>query len=201
MWAGDYINQNGKVIGNDGKDDENVHLVTDKDDIKTIKKNDKAGKSTDVSEVTIDVTTTTTELTESLDVSDRTTGLAEQTSVVTPDGEITRGEPGKGVDGGVTSAKLPYVEGTENTSIHSHPTATTATTGFNALKPGPADPSAFEGYKLNIIVGPFGDPQYDITTGKDIPRVTGAAFFSRDAKPLGTLTTRAINRVLRTLKK
>jgi RHS repeat-associated protein len=202
MYAGEYINKNGKIIGNDGIDDENIHIVSNKADIKTIKKNNKANKSTDKSEVSIDVTTTKTELTESLNVLDRTIsngGFAEETSVVTPEGEITRGETGEKPDGSVASAKLPNVEGEDNTSIHSHPTATTESTGWSALKPGPGDPKAFEGYKLNVIVGALGNPKTD-QNGNDILRPHGAAFFGRNittaSKPKAVLYRKAIEKVL-----
>jgi hypothetical protein len=208
MEVGDYIKRNGEVIGNDGKKDQNVHLVTDKSSIETIKTNEKAGEKTDLTTVTVDVTTTQTELTESLDVLKRTDangGLREETSVVTPEGEVTRGKTGNYSDGKVTKATLPAVPGNDNTSIHSHRTGVTATGGDNALNPGPDDPTTFEGFKLNIIVGPFGDPYYDAQTGMDIPRVKGAAFFgryipSKGAKPLGTLPKRSIEKALKKLK-
>ncbi len=202
MWAGDYIKTNGKVIGNDGKDDENIHIVSNKSDIKTIKANEKEGKTTEVSEVSIDFTTTRTELSESLNVLDRTNengGFAEETSVVTTEGEIHRGETGEKSDGKVTSATLPYAEGEDNTSIHSHPTATTETTGWSALRPGPGDPKAFKGFKRNIIVGALGDPKTD-QHGNDVPRPQGAAFFGRNvttvSKPKAVLFKKAIEKIL-----
>jgi len=203
MWAGEYIKTNGKVIGSDGKNDDNIHIVSNKSDIKTIKANNKEGKSTDVSEMSIDFTTTRTELSESLNVLDRTVkngGFAEETSVVTPEGEIYRGETGETPNGGIASATLPFVEGEDNTSIHSHPTATTVTTGWNALRPGPDDPKAFEGYKRNIIVGALGDPQTD-QHGNDVPRPHGAAFFGRNitvaSKPTAVLDRKSILKVLK----
>lgn len=166
---------------------------------KKIEDNDKSGKSTDLSDVQVDVTTTRTELSEATNVLTRTEGFAEESSVVTPEGQIHRGETGEGLNGSVSAATLPAVDGNDNTSIHSHPTETTSTTYFDALVPGPGDPNAFKGFRLNIIVGAFGRQNTD-QNGKDIKRSQGAAFYSRDAKPLGTLTTRAINRVLKTLK-
>ena len=203
MWAGDYINSKGKIIGSDGKVDENIHIVSNKSDIKTIEKNEKEGNSTQASDVNIDFTTTRTELSESLNVLDRTNkngGFAEETSVVTPEGEIHRGETGKKSDGGVTSATLPHVDGGNNTSIHSHPTATTEATGWNALRPGPGDPKAFSGFSRNIIVGAIGDPKTD-QHGNDIPRPQGAVFFGRTittaSKPQAVLYRKAIEKVLK----
>jgi len=202
MRIGDYIKTNGKIIGNDGKEDENIHIVTNKADIKTIKANDRVNISTDNSKVTIVETTTRTELAESINVLNRTIdngGFAEETSVVTPKGEIIRGETGEKTDGSVASATLPHVEGEDNTSIHSHPTAITETTGWSALKPGPEDPKAFEGYKRNIIVGALGDPKTDLD-GNDVPRPHGAAFFERiittASKPKAVLYRKAIEKVL-----
>ena len=198
MFAGDFITQNGRTIGTDGKIDDNVHLVTNNKDIKKIKDNDKSGKSTDPSSIKVDVTTTKTVLKESINVLDRTIkngGLAEETSVVTPGGEIVRGNTGQQPNGEVAQAKLPAVEGENNTSIHSHPTETTTTSGFNALKPGPADPKTFQHYELNVIVGPLGDPKVD-QAGNDIPRINGAVFFDRNTNKLGSLTRRAIEKVL-----
>jgi RHS repeat-associated protein len=202
MWAGEYIKTNGNVIGSDGKNDDNIHIVSNKSDIKAIKANNKEGKSTDVSEISIDFTTTRTELSESLNVLDRTIkngGFAEEISVVTPEGEIYRGETGETPNGGIASATLPFVEGEDNTSIHSHITATTETTGWSALRPGPNDSKAFEGYKRNIIVGALGDPKTD-QLGNDIPRPHGAAFFDRNitvaSKPKAVLYKKAILKVL-----
>ncbi|ALO15819.1 RHS repeat-associated core domain protein [Salinivirga cyanobacteriivorans] len=196
---GDYVKSNGKVIGNDGINDDKVHLVTEGSSIRTIKSNNRNGKATDQSTVNIDVTTTKTELTESLNVLDRTNsngGFAEETSVVTPEGEVTRGETGEKSDGGVASATMPSVEGNNNTSIHSHPTGVTANTGWTASKPGPDDPGVFNNFKLNIIVGPFGNPKTD-QYGKDIPRTQGAVFYNRNSSKLGALRRSSIERILK----
>jgi RHS repeat-associated protein len=196
---GDYVTENGKKIGNDGKTDENIHVVTNKADIKKIKENDKAGSSTDASTVKINYTTTKVELTESMNTLDRTTangGLREETAVVTPDGVVTRGKSGEETKGPLASATLPSVAGNNNTSIHSHPTGETATGGFDATLPGPKDAAAFLNYKQNIIVGPLGAPTVD-AYGNSIPRTNGAVFFDRNSTHLGTLTVPAIKRILK----
>jgi len=203
LFAGEYINKNGRIIGNDGIDDQNIHIVSNKEDTKTIKKNNNAGRVTNPAEVEIDVTTNKTELAEALDVLNRTIengGFAEESSVVTPEGDITRGKRGEITEGGIALATLPYVEGEDNTSIHSHPTGTTQTSGWSALRPGPGDPPAFRGFKRNIIVGALGDPKTD-HSGNDIPRPHGAAFFGRNittaSKPKAVLYKNAIERVLK----
>jgi RHS repeat-associated protein len=196
---GEYVTENGKKIGNDGKNDENIHVVTNKKDIKTIKENEKNGNSTDLSKVNVELTTTKTELSESINVLERTKkngGFREETSVVTPEGVVTRGTSGEKTDGNLASAKLPYVEGQNNTSIHSHPTGETVTGGFNAIIPGPQDPSTFKGYRQNIIVGPLGPPTLD-AYGNTLPRSNGAVFFDRNTIKLGILTEKSINRILK----
>jgi|GEM_PF-1750458 len=203
MIDGDYINSNGKVIGNDGKKDDNVHLVTNKSDQKLIRSNDKAGKSTATTDVNIDVTTTKAVLKESMNTLQRTIdggGLREETAIVTPTGEVTRGRTGDAPSGGIALGAIPIVEGNNNTSIHSHPTGYTEDGyGFSALRPGPADPAAFKNFEQNVIIGPLGDPQ--TRNGETLPRSNGAAFFGRnitiDSKPNAVLTTSAIKRVLK----
>ncbi|MDP3463281.1 MAG: RHS repeat-associated core domain-containing protein [Bacteroidales bacterium] len=197
MWAGEYITRNGRIIGDDEnrRQDDKIHLVTNKEDIKTIKENNKKGESTNLSDVTTDVTTSVTELSEAKDVLSRTRGFAEESSVVTPDGVVTRGDTGEGPSGEVTSATLPMVDGNDNTSIHSHPTEYSETTYYDALVPGPADPKAFSGFKLNIIVGSFGRQNTD-QAGKDLKRTQGAAFYDGNTVFLGKLSSTAINKVL-----
>ena len=203
MKVGDYVDRYGNKIGWDGINDDNVHIITDNNSIKQIKANDKAGKTTDKGNTDIMLTTTKTELAESLNVLDRTIrngGFAEETSVVTPEGEVSRGEIGKKSDGDIASAMLPSVEGEDNKSIHSHPTGTTETAGWSALIPGPGDPEVFKGFKRNIIVGALGNPELD-QNGNDIPRPHGAAFFGRNitvnTKPQVVLHKKAIENILK----
>jgi len=71
--------------------------------------------------------------------------------------------------------------------------------GFSALRPGPADPTAFKNFEQNVIIGPLGDPQ--TRNGETLPRSNGAAFFGRNitigSKPNAVLTTSTIKRVLK----
>ena len=85
-------------------------------------------------------------------------GLREETSVVTPEGEVFRGKTGDYSEGGITKSKLPAVVGENNTSIHSHRTAVTVTGGDNALEPGPEDPPAFKGFRRNSLSYKFNLP-------------------------------------------
>lgn len=200
---GNFIKWNGKVIGNDGKDDGKVHLVTNKKDIKVIKGNDKSGGTTSADDINIKLTTTQTVLRESLHVLRRTKGAKEEGSVVTPKGEIYRAKSGKGVEPGmVSSTVLPKVPGDDNTSIHSHPTVMVGKYGFDATQPGPADPTAFENYSLNVIVGALGPPKVD--KGENVPRQTGAAFFKRNittkTRPFAVLLTTSINKYFKEIK-
>jgi len=198
MIDGDYINSSGKVIGNDGKKDDNVHLVANKSDQKVIRSNDKAGKSTATTDVNIDVTTTKTVLKESLSVLKRTTdggGVDEHGSVVTPEGAVHQGQSLPTVPGGNGSAIFPNVPDTDNTSIHSHPTAVNEIGGgYDAKRPSGTDVEAFKNYSQNVIIGPLGAPQTQ--GGEPISRQNGAAFFDRnittDSKPKAVLTTSAI---------
>ncbi len=197
-FVGDYVTWRGKKIGNDGLSDNNVHLVSSKESIKTISSNNKAGSSTNTSNVKIDVTTTKTVLKEAHDVLSRTEkngGLSEESSVVTPSGEISKGSKGQVTSGGIAKTTLPQVEGNNNTSIHSHPTETTEKVGWSALRPGPEDPNTFKGYELNIIVGPLGDPQID-QQGNDIPRVNGAVLYNRNSAKIGSLTNKAVEKII-----
>ena len=183
-----------------GNNDENIHIVISQNNIETIKENDAAGKTTDLSDVSVVATTTGTELEESLDVLDRTKGFTEESSVVTPEGEVTRGETGTGS----ANADLPFVEGNDNTSIHSHPLETTAKSGYRADQVGPDDPDTFKNYKRNIIVGKFGAPETDVF-GKDVPRKKGAAFYKRNVTTKQitnvTMTRKAIKKTLRKVKR
>lgn len=146
VTPGEYVDQNGRIIGDDenGRKDNKIHLVTNKDNIKTIKKNSKNGNSTNTNEVSVDVTTSVTELRAATAVLDRAKSTKEECAVVTPEGEVVNGEPGQGVDEtGVTTSELPSVPGDDNTSIHNHPVEETKTGYFDALVLGPDDKNVF----------------------------------------------------------
>jgi len=193
---GEYRDEYGKYLGWDGKKDDNIFIVEDSKSIKTIKQNDKAGKTTDASSVKIKLETTLTELRESMNVLNRTIdngGFREEVSVVTPDGKIHRGEPGPVTMSGTATVGTPIVPGNNNTLIHSHPTGERSD-GFiwTPDKAGPNDPSVFSNYERNIIVGKF-NVQPDALNGY---RESGAVFYNRNADKIGTLYYDPIYRIL-----
>ncbi len=72
MGGADFFDENGNKIGTDGKDDDVVYIVTDKEEKKEIKNKDKKNGTTDPNNVKSKIETTKTELKESLNVLDRT---------------------------------------------------------------------------------------------------------------------------------
>ena len=200
MWPGDFYTEKGKRIGTDGKNDDNIYVVTNNDDAKKIADTDKTGGTTQVKDVKSVVATTKTILKEALNVLERTEangGNREEASVVTSDGKVIRGETGPeqttiGSDGTeINSAKLPSATGNDNISIHSHPLNAIVTQdgevkSSSALAPGPEDPGTFQGYKQNVIVGRMG-----LASGQKAPSgdgsilvskpSLGAAFFDRNS--------------------
>jgi RHS repeat-associated protein len=195
----DYVTENGNVIGNDGQKDDNIRIVKDRKEIKTIKTNNKNGGTTQLENVKSGISTTRTELTESLDVLERTEangGRDEEASVVTPDGRIVRGERGNGNTG-----TFPYVEGDNNTSIHSHPLTIEGSvreqTSYPASKPSPLDPdfpnkqndiTTFKTYNRNIIVGYLWEADPNALQS---PK-TGAVIYDINGNRQATLTRNAI---------
>ena len=214
MFPGDFHDENGKKIGTDGKKDDNVYIVTDKQEVKDIKATNKAGGTTQVEDVKSAVVTTKTEMEESLNVLERTEGnggFQEESSVVTPDGQIIRGKAGSGdsktlSDGTVVkTAQLPSVPGDNNTSIHSHQTGVNVTPegmiqSSTATEPGPEDPATFKGYQRNIIVGPLGlasgQQQLDGSIRTSQP-TTGAVIYDRNSNPLIRITKKAMKKIIK----
>jgi RHS repeat-associated protein len=205
----------GKKIGQD-KDgaDGKVSVVQDKKTAKRIEKESKDGKIASSADVALGVQTTKTELKEALDVLKRSDGngdTREESSAVTENGEVSRGEPGPAESetiGGqeVKTAEIPHPDGDDNTSIHSH-TPTGVVTGRDgqpssttAAVPGPLDPGTFSSYKRNIIVGNLSMPtsqtdQFGKTTFSTPQR--GAVFYDRNSVPTMQLTTKAMQNIIR----
>jgi hypothetical protein len=193
----DYVTENGKVIGNDGQKDDNIHIVTDRKEIKTIQQNHKKNTSTPLEKVKSGTMTTRTELTEALDVLARTEangGKNEEASVVTPNGQVVRGQTANGESG-----TFPYVEGNNNTSIHSHPLNIEVTDGgitsYSATEPSKPptvqnDVTAFKDYQRNIIVGFLGFARFGETPDK------GAVIYDRNGDTQATLKKSAIIKIL-----
>ena len=201
MKPGEYSDEDGNIIGSDGKKDDNVHIIQDQESINKIKDNQSNGKTTKTKDVEITLTTTKTVLNETLDVYNRTEGTTEEASAVNSKGEVTQSESGEGREGYLTTAKIPIDKDDKNgTSIHSHPKiVTNEGVGWDASKPGPGDPAAFRHFKTNIIVGAIGTPQAT-AFGSTMPRGKGAVFFSRyattESKPILKLSIKAIKNIL-----
>jgi len=146
--CGDFFNIRGKKIGTDGKDDGMVYFVKDKKSISKIKKNDRKNKTTDATDVIVYMTTTIDDLSDALEVFDRTTdngGTKEENTVWDNDGN---GYSGQGTE---KSCDLPISSG--RISIHSHPFNENGEYLYTPDNPSPKDKEAFTGFSLNIIVG------------------------------------------------
>ena len=192
---GDYYDWHGKYLGWDGKIDDNIFIVEDRKSIKTIKQNEKIGKTTDANSVKIDLITNVAELRESSHVLYRTIengGFREEVSVITPNRQIHRGEAGQFTTSGIATVNTPVVSGKNNTLIHSHLTGETDKGWWLPNELGPFDPSAFSKYQLNIVVGKFA-PEDGAIGGY---RKSGAVFYDRNAIEIGILYLEHINKIL-----
>jgi RHS repeat-associated protein len=218
----DYYNSDGSKIGTDGnKADDRKFVVTDSSEAKAIKKTDKNGGTTDLSNVS-SATQLPSDgaLSESLNVLDRTVkngGKKEESSLVMKDGSVVQGQQGPEVQYGkdaVATSSLPSLPAGATTSdveasIHSHPTKAevVGTQVFNgdATVPGPSDPTTFAQFGTNIIVGPLGPTSatsgINSSTGKSETRVNapqnGISIYKGASTTPLTLTKRAVERILK----
>ena len=204
----EIYNLQGKKVGEDDKgSDGNVAIVDSKVASKLKKGKINANEAIQSSKIQ----TTKVVIGEAVHVLGRTTGKDnnghfEEVSVVSPDGEITKGKRGEAVDEeGIARVELPDVEGDDNVSIHSHLTHTELDVNEDvdyqsALEPGPDDPAGFENFPLNIIVGRLGPPtkekQLDGTI-KIIDAPLGAAFYYRNSNRLGKVSERALKKIIK----
>ena len=207
----DYYDENGNLLYHSETESASKFLVTQKTD-KRILKNLSKNNSTIAPEGLSDGVYLLNEdvLGAVVRVYDRTVGEnnlgeCEECELVAIGGEQNgKSMPGKpglklsSVDaGGVLTATLPtYQEGWDveraNTAtIHSHATAVVDGKFSQADKPGPNDPSLFEDYPLNIIVGKQGEPSINGDY-----RVSKAFFFNRNSELLYSLSIRAITKIL-----
>jgi hypothetical protein len=208
----ELFNTDGKKIGEDvNGNDGNVSIITDKTQAKQIEKNYKNGGIASEADLASGVQTTKTVLGEALHTLQRTVdngGNDEETSVVEPNGNITRGTAETVKTDNVSRTTMPVVEGNDNTGIHSHvplnPSITDrGTIAFSsALRPGPDDPAAFTKYSSNIIVGRLGDQTGRIdAAGKitlDSKPATGAAFYNRgETTPILKLSKSVIEKIIK----
>ena len=204
MVPTELFKENGEKIGEDENgDDGKVSVVSNK-----VAKEFKKGEI-DVDEaIGQGLQTTKAVLEESIDVLDRTEsngGFREEASVVDEDGNVTRGEPGdEAGDDNIARVDVPFVEGDNNTFIHSHLTGVVVTdsgdvTSSSALDPGPDDPSVFENFEQNVIVGRLGLSSGQKHTNGSVSVSkpgTGAAFFDRNSNPTGVLRKKAIKKII-----
>jgi RHS repeat-associated protein len=214
MRVGDteLFNTSGKKIGEDANgNDGTVSIITDDDKAKQIEKNYKNKEIASQKDVQSGVQTTKIVLAEALDVLKRTEdngGNNEETSVIEPNGNITRGTAETVETDNVFRTTMPSVKGNDNTGIHSHvplnPSITeTGNILFSsALRPGPDDPSAFAKYSLNIIVGRLGDQSGTIDSSNKISLNTkpslGAAFYNRGGTtPILQLDKSTIKKIIK----
>ncbi len=199
MADGNFYDWNGKYLGWDGNKDNNVFIVGDDESAHTIKKTQKAGGTTNAGDIKIDVSTTKEALSESINVYNRTIdngGFSEESSVVSPDGNnIVRGQTGPDQrDGGRATADLPYMSGSDNTSIHSHPTGETESGRiWVPEKLGGLDSKVFKDFGLNIVVGKF-QVSTDAIGGY---RESGAVFYDRNSNQIGNMTFGSIRKILK----
>ncbi len=156
---GGYFDWYGKYLGWDGKDDDNVYIVSGRIPHKNIDK--KTGIVTSLDQVTIEVATTKSVIREAIKVYEWTSdngGDDEECSAFDCDGNLFVGNRGEG-----GSANLPIAEG--SVSIHSHRltevvidgityirTPNYASTRKNSGKEN-CDETTFLNFDLNIIVG------------------------------------------------
>jgi RHS repeat-associated protein len=211
----DYYDNNGNYLGNDGnKDDNRNFVVTNKDEARSIKKTDKAGGTTQLSNLSsAEALPSTGALEESLNVLKRTQdngGLKEESSLVMKNGEVVIGKTGElpSIVDGVQTAEtvIPSLPtgSTDNdvdAMIHSHPT-TTQVVGDQvypqtASTPTyPQDVLAFGRFQTNIIVGRLGKlAMWDSKTGDTRP--LGAAIFVKGNNKQLELTEGAIRKIIK----
>lgn len=223
MDPGDFFDDNGNRIGSDkNSNDGKRYVVTNSKEVRTIKSNDKEGKTTEVSEVSsAKKLPSNAALVESLDVLNRTEkptandptgGLHGESSLVMKDHTVLRDKSGEAAyiddqNRFVTKENLlnppPGKSPSDvEASIHSHVTNVLATDeqvyGGNATDP--SDPISFKQYETNIVVGPLKQPSGTMINGRlSITQYdNGIAVYSNylTNKPSFTLTVKAVNKIL-----
>ncbi|WP_299365575.1 DUF6443 domain-containing protein [Winogradskyella sp.] len=216
---GDFFDKNGKKIGTDGIDDGKKYVVTDKKEVKSIKKTDKAGGTTQVSDVSsAQQLPSDAVLTESVNVLDRQIdngGLKEEASIVMNDGTVVKAPTGTEpvIKDGVSTATtyLPSVPEGKSASdveatIHSHPTKVQEVGDqvfpHSASVPSGADLTVFKNYDTNVIVGPIGTvKEGSVTRGPDgkvsVPkRSNGVVIYNRSGQQTVSLKKKVVQRII-----
>ena len=224
MWAGspgDFFDDGGNYLGNDGIDDKKNYILTNRADVNLVKNNTKENQTTSVSSLSsVTEIPSTVTLKESLNVLGRTIangGLREESSITMKNGLLLRGETGGlptiSDDGTQTaSASLPSFPngyGSAEASIHSHPTKVQVTgEGSNARiypqsasNPSATDNNTFKQFNFNVIVGPLGQvsgASFDQSTNKlSIPnRPNGIAIYNRYSAPIIELRKNVVQKII-----
>ncbi|PKP22020.1 MAG: hypothetical protein CVU04_00170 [Bacteroidetes bacterium HGW-Bacteroidetes-20] len=145
---GDFYDLWGERLGTDGNPDGMVYFVDDRESIRKINKNDRKNKTTDVSDVIVYMTTSINDLSDALEVFDRTKdngGSKEEYTVWDNDGN---GFSGQGTE---DDCDMPTSSG--RLSIHSHPFTENGDKLSTPDNPSRDDKNAFKNFDLNIIVG------------------------------------------------
>ncbi len=218
----DFFDLNGNKIGTDGVNDGRKAVVTQKSEAKSVKKTDKKGGTTQLSDVSsAKVLPSDAALKESINVLDRTTnngGKKEESSLVLNDGSISKGEQGEEIQFGKDThaeARLASVpkgktDADVETSIHSHPTASEVVDGkvfsSSALSPTVgSDTRTFGRFGTNIIVGRLGNASGTSVKNSDGSTTTsiknqklGVVIFNGSSTtPAVKLTKKTVQRILK----
>ena len=194
---GDYFNFRGRYLGTDGSGDENVYIITNNADIRTIKRNNKSGKSTATSSVHIKVSTTKCVLEKTNDVFSRlenNNGFCEEGASVFPDGysiDYERGPDARYTDDGKGHITLPdgYERDGSGTLIHGHPLGETTERYWPVTtKLDNADATAAKENSMSIVVGMTKKDDFGM-------RRKVVYFFDNTAKFIGGISRGALTRI------
>ena len=198
---GDYFSLSGKYLGTDGLNDDKVYFVNNKSDKRRIKHNNQAGKTTDVSTVSVYISTTKCEVWASEDVYNRTEkngGFCEEATSVFPDGSIENYKSGPDArytidNNGHVDLPEGYERDGSGTLIHSHPLYEYEfSDGYNHCWPvsSKLDSDDLKEAQKNtgfIVVGR--------STPDALNHRTSRAYFFKSGAFIGSVSMRAIRKV------
>jgi RHS repeat-associated protein len=219
----DFFNIRGKKIGTDGVNNGRKFIVTNKSEVKQIKRTNKKNGTTQVSSLnSAEILPSDTALSESLNVLTRTKapnssdtkgGLHGESSIVMNDGTVLRGPSGSKatIDSNnmlVANETLPKLPSGTTTSdvevtIHSHVTGIILQNGqiysHDATQPSNTDIGTFGQYSTNIIVGPIGQASANISNGNiqiNQPPNGIAIYSGNSTTPRIVLKVKAVKRII-----
>lgn len=206
---GDFFSsQNGKYLGNDGKDDKKVYLSEgNKDNFLTADKKEVIGGIQSISAIK-----TSLVLTNSPFGNDEKGGLHEVRFDIDTDSGSTAFVSGNKAsinsngefEGNITPADM-LGKDTSKTDImgHSHPTETLVKDDnyytITATNPSNDDKTAFKKYSTNIITGNLtsGAVSKNADGSFNTPRNTqGAVFYNSNATPILTITSKVVDNII-----